>query len=142
MEGLNPTLKLIWQVKKAVEKGSSVRSGIKNYLEIETDPWRQSLIHWQIQLDQGGSVNSFIQCQKSPYRKQLLLILEKGLKGEAILPILTQLEKETQEKVEMDLEAHIARLPYLLLLPLCLFLFPACLILMLGPFILQLMQSF
>ena len=142
MESLNPTLKLIWQVKKAIEKGNSVRAGIKNYLNSEVDPWKHVLAVWQIKLEQGGSVDQIVQSQKSPYRKQLLLILEKGLKGEAILPVLTQLEKETQEKVEMDLEEYTAKVPYILLLPLCLFLFPACLILMLGPFILQLMQSF
>lgn len=142
MEGLNPTLKLIWQVKKSIEKGSSVRSGIKCYLQNESDPWRKVLNLWQLRLEQGNSVSEIVQSQKSPYRQQLLLILEKGLKGEAILPILTQLEKETQEKVEMDLEEYTAKVPYILLIPLCLFLFPACLILMLGPFILQLMQSF
>lgn len=142
MESLNPTLKLIWQVKKSVEKGQSVRSGIRNYLQTETDPWKKVLTIWQIKLEQGHDVSDVVQSQKSPYRKQLLMILEKGLKGEAILPILSQLEKETQEKVEMDLEEYTARVPYILLLPLCLFLFPACLILMLGPFILQLMQSF
>lgn len=142
MESLNPTLKLIWQVKKSIEKGNSVRAGIKIYLSTETDPWKQVLALWQIKLEQGESVHEIVQSQKSPYRKQLLLILEKGLKGEAILPVVTQLEKETQEKVEMDLEEYTAKVPYILLLPLCLFLFPACLILMLGPFILQLMQSF
>jgi hypothetical protein len=142
MESLNPTLKLIWQVKKSIEKGNSVRAGIKNYLVAETDQWKNVLSLWQINLEQGGDVKELVQSQKSPYRKQLLLVLEKGLKGEAILPILMQLEKETQEKVEMDLEEYTAKVPYILLLPLCLFLFPACLILMLGPFILQLMQSF
>ncbi len=142
MESLNPTLKLLWQVKKSIEKGSSVRSGIKIYLQNETDEWKKSLTLWLIRLEQGSAVDDIVQSQKSPYRRQLLLILEKGLKGEAILPILTQLEKETQEKVEMDLEEYTAKVPYILLLPLCMFLFPACLILMLGPFILQLMQSF
>jgi hypothetical protein len=142
MESLNPTLKLIWQVKKAVEKGSSVRSGIKTYLQTETDPWKQTLSLWQMRLDQGTSVADLVQNQKSPYRKQLLMILEKGLHGESILPVLAQLEKETQEKVEMDLDEYMAKVPYMLLAPLCLFLFPACLILMLGPFLLQLMQSF
>lgn len=142
MESLNPTLKLVWQVKKAVEKGGSVRSGIRNYLRDETDPWKNTIATWQMRLEQGAEVSGLVHSQKSPYRRQLLLVLEKGLKGEAILPILSQLEKETQEKVEMDLEAYTAKVPYILLLPLTLLLFPACLILMLGPFILQLMQSF
>ncbi len=135
-------LKLIWQVKKSIEKGNSVRSGIKNYLQVETDSWKDVVTLWQIRLAQGNPVADIVQSQKSAYRRQLLLVLEKGLKGEAILPILAQLEKETQEKVEMDLDEHTAKVPYILLVPLCLFLFPACLILMLGPFILQLMQSF
>lgn len=142
MESVNPTLKLIWVVKKSIENGSSVRSGIKNYLNSETDPWKKTLMNWQMRLDQGNAVTDVLQSQKSPYRRQLLLILERGLRGEAILPVLAQLESETQEKVEMDLEEYTARVPYLLLLPLCVFLFPACLILMLGPFILQLMQTF
>lgn len=142
MESLNPTLKLIWQVKKSIEKGASVRSGIKNYLQDETGSWKQVLILWLVKLEQGSSTAELVHGQKSPYRRQLLLILEKGMKGESILPVLTQLEKETQEKVEMDLEEFTTKIPYVLLLPLCLFIFPACLILMLGPFILQLMQAF
>ena len=50
MESLNPTLKLIWQVKKAIEKGNSVRAGIKNYLNSEVDPWKHVLAVWQIKL--------------------------------------------------------------------------------------------
>lgn len=142
MESLNPTLKLIWQVKKAIEKGASVRSGIKNYLHDESGPWKQVLILWLVKLEQGTNTSELVQNQKSPYRRQLLLILEKGIKGDSILPILAQLEKETQEKVEMDLEEFTLKIPYVLLLPLCLFIFPACLILMLGPFILQLMRAF
>ncbi len=142
MESLNPTLKLIWQVKKAIERGGSVRSGIKNYLRDETDPWKQVLMLWQLRVEQGNSTADIVLSQKSPYRQQLLLVLEKGVRGESILPILIQLEKETQEKVEMDLEEFTTKIPYVLLLPLCLFLFPACLTLMLGPFILQLMQAF
>jgi hypothetical protein len=63
------------------------------------------------------------------------------MRGEAILPLLTQLETEVQEKVEMDLEVFTTKLPYMLLVPLCFLLFPACLTLMLGPFVIQLMQS-
>ena len=142
MEGLNPALKLVWEVKKSVEKGESVRGGIKTYIQLCRDPWKSTVCHWYSKLEQGEPTQDLVSSQKSIYRRQILLILERGLKGEAILGILGQIEKETLEKVENDIEEFSARAPYLLLAPLCLFLFPACLILMLGPFLIQLMQAF
>lgn len=142
MEGLNPALRLVWEVKKSIEKGESVRNGVKNYLQQSQDSWKASVYQWYFSIEHGESTQILISKQKSIYRRQILTVLERGLRGEAIMGVLSQLEKETLEKAESDLEEYSARAPYLLLGPLCLFLFPACLILMLGPFLIQLMQSF
>ncbi len=142
MESLNPCLKLIWQVKKSIENGNSVNLGIKKYLESETGVWHEAVQCWFVGVKQGADVDWVVSGQQSPYRRMLLKVLERGLKGEAILTKLAQLEEEVQEKVEMDLEEYAQRVPYMLLMPLALFFFPACLFLMLGPFVLQLMQSF
>ncbi len=142
MENIAPPLKLLWAVKKSIDRGASVRAGLKDYLEADHDSWKDEVLHWSIRVQQGLETYSLLDLQKTPYRQQLLALIERGLKGEAIYPQLIQVEKEMLELTEQQIDEFVARLPYLLLVPLALFLFPACLILMLGPLILQLTQSF
>lgn len=142
MENIAPPLRLLWHVKKSLDRGSSVRLGINEYLQIEQDPWKEQVLLWTLKVQQGVDTAPLLDSQKTLYRQHLLRLLERGLKGEAIYTHLNLLEKEISEQVDQQIEEFIGRLPYLLLVPLALFLFPACLVLMLGPFILQLMQSF
>lgn len=142
MESIAPPLKLIIAAKKALDRGTSVRAGISEYLQSEQDPWKEHVMLWSIKLQQGLDTSAHIESQKTIYRKQTLRLLERGLRGESVYSQLVQLEKEISEQVDQQIDEFIARLPYMLLVPLAFFLFPACLILMLGPFILQLLESF
>lgn len=142
MENIAPPLRLLWLVKKSLDRGSSVRLGINEFLQTEQDPWKEQVLLWTLKVQQGVDTSQLLDAQKTLYRQQILRLLERGLKGESIYSHLNLLEKEISEQVEQQIEEFIGRLPYLLLVPLAVFLFPACLVLMLGPFILQLMQAF
>lgn len=142
MENIVPPLKLIWCVRKAVEKGNSVKIGLHDYLNQEQDSWQEDISKWLLMQQQGISTHLLINSQKTVVRKQILLTLDRGLKGESIHKNLVSLEDEVLEQIEIQIQEQLGRLPYLMLVPIALFFFPACLILMLGPFILQLTSSF
>lgn len=142
MEYLVPPMKLLMMVKKSLDRGLSVRSGLNQFLQDESDPWRDQVFLWLMKFQQGLPTGPLLDEQSSPYRSQLLKLLERGLRGESIRAPLVELESEMMEQIELQIDRFTGRLPYFLLVPLAFFLFPACLILMLGPFILQLLESF
>lgn len=142
MENIASPLKLIWSVRKSIEKGSSVKQGIQEYLNSENDEWQLEILKWQMRVQQGSSTADVISVQRTVIRKHLMRLLERGLRGESIYKNLISMEDEVSNQVEMQIQDLITKLPYLMLIPIALFFFPACVILMLGPFILQLTSSF
>lgn len=142
MENIVPPLKLIWCVRKAIEKGRSVKVGLNDYLNSESDSWQEDVSKWLVLSQQGISTHNVIHTQGTLLRKQLIITLERGLRGESIHKNLISLEDEVLDQIDVQVQEYLGRLPYLMLIPVALFFFPACLILMLGPFILQLTSSF
>lgn len=141
MEGVIPPLKLISCVRKALEKGASPRQGLIDYLRSEPHPWQEDVTKWWARQQQGTSSFDGFSEPPSATCRQLLHLLERGLKGESIYQNLCDLEAEIFSILDLQTQAIMGRLPYLMLVPLALFLFPACAILMLGPFILQLVTT-
>lgn len=142
MENIASPLKLIWSVRKSIEKGSSVKQGIQEYLNSENDEWQPEILKWHMRVHQGSSTTDIMNSQRTVIRKHLMRLLERGLRGESIYKNLISLEEEVSNQVEMQIQDLVTKLPYLMLIPIALFFFPACVILMLGPFILQLTSSF
>ena len=132
MEDISPSLQLLLDVRAALESGYSVRTGIHSYLKINKNSFSNLVSRWLIHLDQGQETQSLIM-SLHPCRKALLVLLEKGLKGSSILNLLIDLESEIVKNCEEELEEQIQKLPIKLLIPILFFMFPAYLLLMLGP---------
>lgn len=138
MEDIAPPLVLLWEVKRSLEKGQSVGSGIKKYLKrVKTGEFRfQTEIWWMAQsnsriLYDGSRINY--------KRRYLLEVLEAGLKGQGILQTLQSLENELILSCEDEIQKHVARLPLLSLIPLMFFIFPAMMLILILP-LLKLLQ--
>ncbi|UXR65834.1 hypothetical protein EZJ49_06175 [Bdellovibrio bacteriovorus] len=138
MEGVAPPLKLLLDVKRAVERGQSVRQGVLTYLKNEKDDLAPVVAQWLALLQQGQDTKACLMQLSSLYRRSLLQILERGLRGEAVYNVLLQLEIELVEACQEEISNKVARLPFILLIPLLLFQFPAFLMLLFGP----LLQNF
>jgi hypothetical protein len=87
--------------------------------------------------ERGASTDAFLGEIQNPVRRNLILLLEKGLLGEPILQNLTTFAEEVQEQSFAEIELFLAQLPFRMLLPLLFFLFPAFLLLLLGPLLLR-----
>ncbi|MGZ3770323.1 MAG: hypothetical protein ACXVCP_11930 [Bdellovibrio sp.] len=133
MEGLAPPLELLSCVKRSIEKGQSVKQGILIYVKKGQGDFIIIVTRWMGLLQQGHDTRECIQAVTSLHRRTLLQVLERGLRGESIHSVLLRLEEEIIEACHDELTNKIAQLPFLMLIPLLLFQFPAFLMLLFGP---------
>lgn len=141
MEGLNPGLHLLLCCRRAIEQGRPLSLAIKGFIQKETGPFQSQVTKWMALFEQGQKTSSIILQIQSPYRRQLLEILERGLRREPIGHILAALETEIHEACEEEIQKKLTDLPYQVMIPLLLFQFPAFLLLLLGPFLYQLIEN-
>ena len=142
MEGLAPPLELLIAVKGSLECGGSVRAGISKFISTSKSDFTQIVSRWLFAMDQGGKPQEILSAVKSSHRQAILRVLEQGIKGQSIMPVLVELEKEIDEACKREIEQFIALLPIKLLVPLLLFQFPAYLILLLGPLLKNFLGAF
>lgn len=135
MDGLAPPLRLLWEVKRAMERGQSVKQGILGFVRGGNDEFSAQVVQWMALFQQGQETRGCLEGISSQYRRILLQVLERGLRGESIYNMLQQLEVEIVEACEDEISMKVARLPIFLLVPLLLFQFPAFLLLLFGPLV-------
>lgn len=133
MEHIAPPLQLILSVKRAIESGSSVRSGIIAFVQADRSEFSKDVSKWVSLMDQGLETAIVVQRQRSQYRRSLLLLLERAMHGESVHLFLCQLEIETIDACHDEIARKLAQLPFWLLGPLLLLQFPAFLMLLFGP---------
>ncbi|MGE5085977.1 MAG: type II secretion system F family protein [Bacillota bacterium] len=138
MEGVAPPLALLLCVKRILEKGQPVKQGVLYYLKRHDGEFAIEVSRWMALLQQGKDTQGVIKSLSSQYRQVLLQLLERGMRGESVYAALQGLEVELVEACEEEITNKLARLPFLLLVPLLLFQFPAFLMLLFGP----LLQNF
>lgn len=138
MEGVAPPLALLLCVKRILEKGQPVKQGVLYYLKRHDGEFAIEVSRWMALLQQGKDTQGVINSLSSQYRQVLLQLLERGMRGESVYSAIQGLEEELIEACEEEITNKLARLPFLLLVPLLLFQFPAFLMLLFGP----LLQNF
>jgi hypothetical protein len=133
MDHIAPPLQLVANIKRSVEVGSSIRSGILAFIQSENSNFAKDVSKWISLNDQGLDTAIILQKQRSQYRRSLLELLERGLRGESIYVYLCQLEQEIIDACQDEISRKLSKLPFLLLGPLLLMQFPAFLLLLFGP---------
>jgi hypothetical protein len=141
MEDLAPPLTLIAFIKKSIEGGTSIREGIFSYLSEIKDPFSRQVRSWLLDMDREKDTAVILGELKSPQRRGLLKLLERGLKKESIYNQLLLLEQETIQACQAEIEEKLTKLPYIMMIPVLFFQFPALLLLILGPLIQNFIES-
>ena len=140
MVSLASHLQAALEIRLHIENGQSLSQAVKSYIQSALeDPFSKELGLWLFAEETGGIFNT--KNLKSVYRKHLMDILKRGLKGEPVLEILEEYEKDLVEICKEDLDRHLQKLPFIALIPLLLFEFPALLILLIGPLLLNLLSA-
>jgi len=141
MDTLAPPLRLVQTLRYTLESGESLRAGLRHYLGQAPDDFTLQVQAWWQLIERGCATEELLSRIRSPYRRQLFQVVEKGLRGESVLTALCSLDEEMQEQANLELERFLGQLPLRMLLPLLFFLFPAFLLLLLGPIFMQVMSG-
>lgn len=143
MDRLNETLWLALEARRSLEQGDSVKTAVARVCaQPEETRFSRFLRQWQFLVERGADYTPMLATVRSPHRRALLTLLARSQRGESIFAALLELENEIHEACEADLERHVARLPFILLVPLLFLMFPAVMILLLGPFLDILLAGF
>jgi len=141
LEDLSPTLHLILSVREALERGDSVRTGIAEFIDIDRSDLKIILLNRAFERPGDASeIKKWPRALKET-EKSLLSVLRRGLEGEAILPVLKDLEADMIERSDAEIEDFTQKLTLRCLIPLLLFVFPGYLVLLLGPTLERLLIS-
>ena len=137
---LAPPLKAVLEIRLQIEYGVSVPQAIRAYAQRNKDElFSKELAFWLFAKEAGKNYHKDI--FNRPYRKHLLELLSRGLKGEPILSALIDFEQDLIFASSEDMEQYLQKLPFISLIPLMIFAFPAFFLLLAGPLILDLLSA-
>lgn len=77
----------------------------------------------------------------SAHQRVLFDLLYQSVQGKSIFEPIQSLEQEMREASISELDTHLGKLPYKLMIPLLLLQFPALLLLILGPLIFHFLKE-
>ena len=138
MEDLTPPLLLmVRELRWRVASGLSMREAVRLHLESAPGQLADELREWWV-LRARDRATTPPPSYRSHLRRAVIELIERGLAGQPTLEHLRALESEIENAAHDELSAHIAALPFRVLLPLLMFQFPAFLILLLGPLLREL----
>ncbi|MBL7544697.1 MAG: hypothetical protein JNL11_12845 [Bdellovibrionaceae bacterium] len=142
MEDLAPPLELLLSVKSSIEKGKSIQEGIKRYFNVHSSQsFARFTRQWFVLIERQVSTHELVATLKSPYRRQILQLLEKGIRKEPIYNQILILEHEVYQACEREIQEKLIKLPYLVMIPVLFFQFPALLTVIFGPLLQNFIES-
>ncbi len=141
MEVLTDSYNFLNELVFALEDGQSSYNFVESYVEVNTNAWTQKLSQFIFKYKSNSVTNDDFQSIVNPYEKAILQLLIKSFEGDPVSEELKKIENQYFLAHQKNLDQHILKLPYLNMLPLFIFLFPAYLTLLLGPIFRELLRS-
>lgn len=141
MEFLEPKFTFVIWLGFRIDAGISVKTAILEFINAESPGlkaknFRMTLRRW-LEIRQMTPLADILGDSGSVMTLTLFETLERGLGGEPIREAIIGLREEMEFATRMAVENHLQRLPVLVLGPLMLLIFPAIMIVMIGPIILR-----
>ena len=140
MENISPTHDFVLNFILNIKNGESIEPSIQKYVLDNKNSFCCTLKQFLIATEHSKSKN-IIDKQTNIYRRTLLELLALGMDGHQILNPLIELEKDVEKSCIEEVDSFIKLLPFKMLLPLYLFIFPSYLIILIGPVLKELLES-
>lgn len=138
MEAVSPTLTLVLHLRESIESGQSLQAGLHQYIKSCDTSLGTHLRNWWIEKETGRAPDLK---EFNLYQKMTLNLIERSLRGEAVGAQLESLQTELLQACEMQVEEFVQTLPLRCLLPLMGLIFPAYLLILLGPLVENFLQT-
>ncbi len=140
MENLVFLLKLNTHLILEIQLGKSVFSALSLFIpphsyqaaSVEFTKW----MYWFENL-QGEQTEPF---WRDGLIQNYFEVIKEGLQGLPILEKLEDFQEELIDRLELELQKELNKLPYYLMFPLLFFMFPAFLALILGPILMEVLK--
>lgn len=144
----NPVMKCVLWIEEGIARGESVRDLLLSWYQTESNfskdaGFNHEILRFlrRIEVSDASEMGSHEETYRTLYRESFFSILAAGVQGHSILPRLRDLRLEVEAQLELDMKAHVESLPLKTLIPLLLCMFPAFLILLLGPITQNLLEA-
>lgn len=136
VESINPTLQFVISIRRSLQRGDSVLKSAQKSLhqKLDRDLQRQLIIILKAYQD-GKEIDWGILKSCSLQRRSAFMVIYAGLCGKPIFDQLCQLEEEILYQIEIETEVFLSTLPVLSMVPLAFLIFPAFMLLLLGPLV-------
>lgn len=133
------SLKLLLEVRRALEKNVSIHIGIRNFLKKKDKSSFSKNFQRIYEKAQGNHINDSFNLEESdlkmlnPKQRSLVNLILRGVLGHPIYENLRQLEDEIILSCHDQIKKHVLNLPLKLQIPMLLLIFPAIMLLILVP---------
>ncbi len=140
MESLAPTLTLTIKLRFDLYQGKALYDSLKSYCKEESGELSDELSVWLIHFDQGIVIKTANKSYSS-YRIALFELIVEGLNGTSISEQLSNLQELMIQECQRNIDEISIILPYKGLMPLMLCMFPALILLILNPILMEFMEA-
>lgn len=138
MAHIVPSIQFVQELKRRLHCGQSLSKSIETLCHQQEDPFYIKVQLWVAYYKKGQKNKIHF---KTDYQKTLMQIIAKGLDGGSILEHVELLEQEMLKEFERQWKAHLNGLSFRLMVPLLMCFFPAYIILLFGPFVIQILKE-
>lgn len=138
MENLSPQVEVLAKIRMGLERNRSVLASLNEIGDLSATEFGHQIQEILKAHQQGGSVR--IDARHSQLSHSIYHLIQRSLAGESVVMHLQELEQEALRDGFDQIDVFTKRLPFLLMMPLFVFLFPALAVLMLTPLILSLLR--
>ena len=132
------SIQFVQEFKRRLQCGQSISRSVEEICENKSDPFFFKVQLWVAYYKKGQKNKVKFD---TDYQKTLLQVMGKGFEGGAIIEHLEILEQEMLKEFERQWKAYLDSLSFRLMIPLLLCFFPAYLILLFGPFVMQFLKE-
>lgn len=120
-----------------LESGSALLAIVKRNAQEASDSFGHQLEMWLVNSQTQRLPTGELQKAWPLYRKSIFDLLDMGRSGISIIEPLKSMEQELLVICENDLQRHLDRLPFKLMIPMLFFQFPGVMLLIIGPLMVQ-----
>lgn len=127
----------IEKLRHELEAGASLLPVLRRYVRENTNDLSEQLELWLLHVQTQSLPVGEVQKSWPLYRKSIFDLLDLSRSGVSIIEPLKSMEQELLKVCENDLQRHLDRLPFKLMVPMLFLQFPAVMLLIVGPLMIQ-----
>lgn len=127
----------IESLRYELESGASLLPIIRRYIQESSNDLSEQLEVWLANTQTQRLPTGELQKNWPIYRKSIFDLLDLSRSGVSIIEPLQSMEQELLKICENDLQRHLDRLPFKLMIPMLFFQFPSVMLLLIGPLMVQ-----